>query len=132
MGFVKFVGMMAGLCVLCGCVSSQAGKTPALTYDEGYQQGVKENLGGMAEGMNGNGFPYLAGSNWSKPLVQEVLIPAHVQGGVLYPEHKELVIITPGEWKKAGVFPLHSDFSKTPEPVEVLSADITALPGVIN
>jgi hypothetical protein len=109
-----------------GCAAGRA-SDHGMTYDEGYHQGIRENLGRMAEDMNGNGFPYL-GSNWSKPLVQEVKVPAHVQGGVFYPEHQELVIITPGEWKKAGVFPLHAEVRADPPAVEVLSSDITAMP----
>ena len=57
--------------------------------------------------MTGNDFPYLAGT-WAEPLVQKTRIPAHVQGGVFYPEHEELVIITPGEWEIAGGYPVRS------------------------
>lgn len=132
MGFVRTVmilGMAAGI---CGCVSSGAPK-PTIAYDEGYQRGVKENLGKMAEGMNGNGFPYLGGSNWASPLIQDVRIPAHVQGGIFYPDHNELVIITPGEWKRSGAFPLREDNAAVPPQVEILAADITALPlGIHN
>ncbi len=131
MGFVRILlilVVMAG--ALSGCVSTGTPRY-GVAYDEGYQRGIKENLGRMADGMNGNGFPYLGGSNWAAPLVQEVRIPAHVQGGAFYPEHNELVIITPGEWIKAGGFPLRSDIRPDPEHVEVLAADITALPLVI-
>ena len=124
MGFVKNIAAGMAVCLLCGCASS---REPAAEIT--HQQGVKENNGKMAEGMNGNGFPYLGG-NWSTPLVQNVLIPAHVQGGVFYPEHNELVIITPGEWKKAGVFPLHSDVQPDSDGAEALSTNITALPGI--
>ncbi|MBF0594607.1 MAG: hypothetical protein HQL22_06540 [Candidatus Omnitrophica bacterium] len=131
MGFCRKSMLGFSFLLVCGCVSTR-GVQPSVAFDEGYQHGIKENLGKMAEGMNGNGFPYLGGSNWASPLVQEVHLPAHVQGGVFYPEHNELVIITPGEWKKAGVFPLRSNVVKDPGPVEVLAADITALPQVVE
>ncbi|MBF0330944.1 MAG: hypothetical protein HQL17_03340 [Candidatus Omnitrophica bacterium] len=38
---------------------------------------------------------------WSAPVVQEVRMPAGVEGGVYYPSHDELVIIKPGAWKTA-------------------------------
>lgn len=36
---------------------------------------------------------------WIKPVIQKVRIPAHITGGVFYPEHEELVIIKSGEWE---------------------------------
>lgn len=131
MGFVRCAALMIVTAVLTGCVSSGA-MMPGVAYEEGYQKGVKDNLGKMAEGLNGNGFPYLRGSNWAEPLIQDVRIPAHVQGGVFYPEHNELVIITPGEWIKSGGFPLRSPEYSSAERVEVLAADITALPPLIH
>ena len=131
MGFIKKMMQILIVCSLCGCVPSR-GSIPSVAYDEGYQHGVKENLGKMVEGMNGNGFPYLDGANWAEPIVQDVLIPAHVQGGVFYPEHNELVIITPGEWKKSAGFPLRSEVRPDPGRVEVLAADITGLPPLIQ
>ncbi|MBF0387719.1 MAG: hypothetical protein HQL20_07675 [Candidatus Omnitrophica bacterium] len=131
MGFVKSIVLAFVIGGLAGCISTGT-PLPSATYDEGYRQGVKENLGRMAEGLNGNGFPYLGGSNWAAPLVQETRIPAHVQGGVFYPEHNELVIITPGEWQKAGGFPLRSPGVIAAGTAEVLTADITALPSIIH
>ncbi|MBF0618736.1 MAG: hypothetical protein HQL19_01055 [Candidatus Omnitrophica bacterium] len=127
MGFVRLLIMTMLAGGLGGCVSSGV-PLSTVAYDEGYRQGVKENLGKMAEGMNGNGFPYLSGGSWAAPLVQDVRIPAHVQGGIMYPEHNELVIITPGEWKRAGGFPLLTDVSQGVQHAEVLAVDITALP----
>jgi hypothetical protein len=87
----------------------------------------------MVEKLNGNDFPYIAGT-WAQPLVQEVLVPAHVQGGVFYPEHYEWAIITPGEWKKSPAYPLSSRRHEHDErPGEKVTAsalravDITAL-----
>ena len=130
MGFIRMTAGFVMLVALSGCVST-GGAVPSVAYDEGYQHGIKENIAKNVEGMNGNGFPYIGGSNWAEPLIQDVRIPAHIQGGVFYPEHNELVIITPGEWKKAGGFPLRTDIRNEGERVEVLSADITALPAVI-
>ena len=127
MVFVKKAGLALVVCLLCGCAAPRGAAVPSVAYDEGYRQGIREKADKKRDELNGNGFPYL-GSNWSAPLVQEVLIPAHVQGGVFYPEHNELVVITPGEWQKAGTFPLRSNAHLSSGRVEVLAVDITALP----
>ena len=105
MGCVKWMTAVAVVSIVSGCAGAPV--KGASSYEAGYRKGVAENLGNMVETLNGNDFPYIAGT-WAEPLVQEVLIPAHVRGGVFYPEHKEMVVITPGEWKKQGAFPLCS------------------------
>ncbi|MBF0485820.1 MAG: hypothetical protein HQL16_04825 [Candidatus Omnitrophica bacterium] len=121
---------------LSGCVASQAATekiSSTSIYEEGYRKGVSENLGAMVEKLNGNDFPYIAGT-WSAPVVQEVSVPAHVHGGIFYPEHNELVIITPGEWKRNAAFPISSNRDKNipienkAVRVEAPVVDITSLP----
>lgn len=130
MEFIKWMGVVVLIAGLAGCASSE-GIVKSVAYQEGYQNGICKNLGEMAESMNGNGFPYLMGENWAQPLVQEVRIPAHVRGGVFYPEHNELVIITPGEWTRSAAFPVSAQVMTNQEKVQYLSADITGLPRVI-
>ena len=136
MGFVKFLILVSCCGLLIGCASfkpahPQESKTSL--YDEGYRKGVAENINGVVEKLNGNDFPYLGGT-WAAPVVQEVKIPAHVQGGVFYPEHNELVIITPGEWKRNNPFPIKAnqqDLSRGEDVVNTVSTpvtDITAMP----
>lgn len=127
MGYVNqwICGVFLLFCA--GCAAAPV-KDTSVSYDEGYARGVKDGWNKLAETTNGNGFPYLAGNNWAKPLVQEVEIPAHVRGGVFYPQHNELVIITPGEWQKSGVYPIKNQSRPTENSVEILTADITALP----
>ena len=43
------------------------------------------------------------GEIWQEPITQDVDVPASVKDGIFYPEHTELVIVTPGEWKKMAV-----------------------------
>ena len=68
---------------------------------------------------------------WNSPLVQEVNVPGHVANGVFIPEHKELVIIKPGEWAQSPAYPIQSK-EETYEPpihdVDMDVADITDLP----
>lgn len=108
MGYGKrtflFLVVVAMCFLLEGCVTTKEGAKEG-AYEKGYRTGARENMGELVEKMNGNSFPYIAGT-WAQPLVQEVRIPAHVAGGVFYPEHDELVLITPGEWEKSGAFPL--------------------------
>lgn len=136
MGFVRVIICIIGSVFLAGCASTKAGHTfdpKDSIYEEGYRKGVSENLNSIVEKLNGNDFPYLAGT-WSEPITQEVRIPAHVQDGVFYPEHNELVIITPGEWKRNNPFPIKADqkdFRKSEDIVNTINAqvtDITAMP----
>jgi hypothetical protein len=136
MGFVKFMVFVLSCGLLVGCASMKTYHTTepkTSLYDEGYRKGVAENLNSIVEKLNGNDFPYIGGT-WAEPIVQEVRIPAHVQGGVFYPEHNELVVITPGEWKRNNPFPIKADqkdFRKAEDAVDTVTApvtDITAMP----
>ena len=79
---------------------------------------------------------HVQGSNvpnyhWASPIVQEVGIPAHIQNGVFMPQHKELVIIKPGEWAQSPAYPIQSQEEKYEHTVHYLdmdAADITHLP----
>ena len=136
MGFGKLVVFVIGWGLLAGCASvkpPQAADPKSSIYEEGYRKGVSENINSIVEKLNGNDFPYLGGT-WAEPIVQEVRMPAHVQGGVFYPEHNELVIITPGEWKRNNPFPIKADqkdFRKAEDTTDTINApvtDITAMP----
>ena len=133
-------GKLLFLVIVCGALMGCASMKPGHTcdpkdsiYEEGYRKGVAENINSMVEKLNGNDFPYL-GSSWTEPIVQETRMPAHVQGGIFYPEHNELVIITPGEWKRNNPFPIKADqkyFRNAEDRVETVTAqvtDITAMP----
>ncbi len=134
-----FVLILGGL-FLIGCASTktaQSGDIKNSIYEEGYRKGVSENIGSMVEKLNGNDFPYIGGT-WAEPIVQEVRIPAHVDGGVFYPDHNELVIITPGEWKRNNPFPIKADqkdFRKAEDKIDTVNAqvaDITSMPQQFN
>lgn len=124
--------MMAISFLLGGCSTINPSKT-AGSYEEGYRKGVSENMGTLVEKFNGNTFPYINGT-WAQPLVQTVRVPGHVAGGFFYPEHDELVIITPGEWKKSGAFPLKEatrtldEGTLCMEAVRIPGKDITVMP----
>jgi len=136
MGSGKLIVFIMGFGLFAGCASMKsapATDTKSSIYEEGYRKGVAENINSIVEKLNGNDFPYLGGT-WAEPITQEVRIPAHVQGGVFYPVHNELVIITPGEWKRNNPFPIKAyqkDFSKGEDTIDTVSAqvaDITAMP----
>ena len=65
---------------LSGCVTEKCIKKDEST--EGHRQMVGD-------------FPYY---HWNVPIVQEVNVPAQILNGVFIPEHKELVLIKPGQW----------------------------------
>lgn len=130
MGYVKFLLLFFSCLSFAGCVTTHAEQPQNVKdsiYEEGYRKGVSENIGGMVEKLNGNDFPYIGGT-WAEPVVQEVRIPAHIDGGVFYPEHNELVVIAPGEWKRNSAFPIKADqkdFSKAED--KVISAEVSNL-----
>ena len=136
MGLSKFIFFVIGCGLFVGCASlksAPSSDSKSSIYEEGYRKGVSQNINSIVEKLNGNDFPYLGGT-WAEPITQEVRIPAHVQGGVFYPEHNELVIITPGEWKRNNPFPIKAnqkDFSKSEDTIDTVNApvtDITAMP----
>jgi hypothetical protein len=124
------VGLVVVLLASAGCVGQKNfSRRERGTYLQGYRAGVSAQIGDVVEGLNGNDFPYLDGS-WSAPLVQDVIIPAHIADGVFYPRHAEPVIITPGEWKKSGAFPLSVPVVQSPtHSGAFIVADITPMPG---
>lgn len=125
-----FVGLVLVLLASAGCAGQEnLTRRERGTYLQGYRAGVSAQLGSVVEGLNGNDFPYLDGS-WSAPLVQEVVIPAHIADGVFYPRHAEPVIITPGEWKKNGAFPLAVPAAQSlTHSGAFMATDITPMPG---
>ena len=130
MEYVKFSLLFLGCLSFAGCVTTHAQQPQTVKdsiYEEGYRKGISENIGGMVEKLNGNDFPYIGGT-WAEPVVQEVRIPAHIEGGVFYPEHNELVIIAPGEWKRNSAFPIKADqkdFTRAED--KVITADVANL-----
>lgn len=127
MGFInKYVIVF----ILLSCVSCAGGRKTVIpvSYEDGYARGLRENVNEQMDKLNGNDFPYLGGT-WARPLVQRVRIPAHVQGGVFYPEHEEMVIITPGEWLKAGGWPIRSGNKTVEKQENGGTVDLTVLPG---
>ena len=92
--YFYFLGMII---FLAGCASA--------SYNQGYQQGVHEQVRQIASELQGNNFPYY---HWSSPIVQSVRVPAHLSNGVMLPEHSELVIIKPGEWVLNSAYPIQS------------------------
>jgi hypothetical protein len=94
-------------------------------FEQGYRAGVKEQMEEIAAKFEGGNFPYF---HWSAPVVQEVNIPAHIENGMFIPEHKELVIIKPGEWMKDPAYPIQSQENKTHEKVSDGAFDLTAMP----
>lgn len=72
-------------------------------YEQGYKDASRTVVRKNLEPYFGNDFPYFY---WHQPLVQYVTVPAHVSGGVFIPEHEEIVMIKPGEWKMNEAFPI--------------------------
>jgi hypothetical protein len=111
---------------VCGCAANSPSQKNL--YQEGYRAAVKDEIKSIGAQFQGGHFPYY---HWSAPIVQDVLVPAHIGNGVFIPEHKELVIIKPGEWAKTQGFPIATskegyEGNTNDRPMD--SADITHLP----
>ena len=76
-------------------------------YMQGYKDGVKKNIQGVVEKLNGNDFPYYG--EWAEPITQNVKVPAAIQNGVFIPEHYQTILIVPGEWKKNQAYPIKAE-----------------------
>ncbi len=88
--------LLLSICVffVTGCSGTVVTKR---AYDKGYKRGLAQKVDDAVEEIKKQGnSPYV---NWYAPIVQEVVVPAHINNGVFIPEHKELVIINPGSWK---------------------------------
>ena len=119
----KFIPMILSVC-LCGCSTVPAEQRSV--YEQGYRAGVKEQMSEIVSKFQGGNFPYY---HWAEPIVQEVAIPAHIEHGLFIPEHKELVIIKPGEWAKSPAYPIQTQEIKTHEENSHTDiADITVMP----
>ena len=116
--------------MLSGCSGLVVSGERKQMYEQGYREGVREQMGRAASRFEGNRFPYY---EWSAPAVQQVRIPAHLEGGMFVPQHNELVIVKPGEWMQQASFPIDHQ-EKTNEDTLTIkadnpkSADITYLP----
>lgn len=98
-------------------------------YEQGYRQGVQEQVKQIAAQFQGGEFPYY---HWTAPIVQEVKIPAHIVNGVMIPEHNELVIIKPGEWAISPSYPIQAqernNYDNQISYMDMDVSNITALP----
>ncbi len=94
MEILKMIILSLNIICLSSC-SAAFGLHHKDRYEEGYRQGVKEQVEQVGSEFKGANYPYY---HWAAPMVQEVLTPAQISNGVMIPEHKQLVIIKPGEW----------------------------------
>gem|GEM_PF-6137292 len=119
------------LVFLTGCSSLSNPKKNM--YEQGYRQAVQENFKQIADEFQGGDFPYY---HWASPIVQQVLIPAHLGNGVMIPEHTELVIIKPGQWTMSQAYPIQTqkrkDYDNQISYVDMDVADLTALPNTMG
>ena len=121
---IKNVMALILFCSGCSTVSSEQKQT----YAQGYRAGVKEQVRAIAGQFQGGNFPYY---HWTSPIVQEISVPGHISNGVFIPEHKEVVIIKPGEWAQSPAYPIQSQeesHERTMHYVDMDVADITHLP----
>ncbi len=102
-------------------------------YEQGYRAGVGEQMRHIAASFQGGNFPYY---HWTQPMVQDVNVPAHVANGVFIPEHKEMVIIQPGEWAVSPAYPINTQpkesYEHQAQDRNVAVSDITHLPGGVG
>ena len=118
--------ILLALICLSGCSTVSADQKQA--YEQGYRTGIKEQMRDIAAQFQGGNFPYY---HWTSPIVQDVQVPGHISNGVFIPEHKELVIIKPGEWAQSAAYPIGSSketYERTTHGMDMDVSDITHLP----
>ena len=116
---------------LSGC-SHISGFSHKGSYEEGYRQGIHEQVKNVAAEFHGGDFPFY---HWISPIVQEVQVPAHLTNGAMIPAHAELVIIQPGQWSMNASYPIQAPLQKRTDYEERTvsythrdASNITALP----
>ena len=127
MVLIKYLTSIIVMFLLLGCTAISNKKV----YEEGYRQGVQEQVKEIAASFQGGNFPYY---HWAAPIVQEVRVPAHVANGVMIPEHNELVIIKPGEWALSNAYPIQTQENSNDSKISYMDiSNLTPLPqGVGN
>ena len=68
--------------------------------EDAYRQGIREALARMQRngGIAGAAAPDPDRLLWIGPVMQEVWVPSRVVNGVMVPEHRTWVVVTPGRW----------------------------------
>lgn len=110
------------LVLLVGC--STASSHNKNMYEQGFRQGVQEQVRQIAAQFQGGEFPYY---HWVTPIVQEVRVPAHLTNGVMIPDHNELVIIKPGEWTMSEGYPIQTQESHNDNTISYMRMDVSNL-----
>ncbi len=125
MRFYRNYILIFGFIILTGCGYHHKKDV----YEQGYRNGVQEQVKQVASQFQGGNFPYY---HWSSPLVQQVKVPAHLSSGAMIPEHDELVIIKPGEWIISPAYPIktqqRNNYEKKSTSMDMDLADLTSLP----
>ena len=68
-------------------------------YSRGLQDGKNAAVKDIEKGANKKLVPYAEPYKyiWEKQVLQEIVVPGAIRGGVFYPAHKETVIVKPSE-----------------------------------
>ncbi len=93
MGCNNFWGIF--ILMFAGCATARFSEQSMNV--KSYQHAVKQQVSQILEEGH---YKVMPDYHWSAPLVQEISIPGHIDQGAFIPEHKELVMIKPGEWIK--------------------------------
>ena len=89
---IFFVSCLVILLATYGCSTTD-------NYSRGLQDGEKmaiieiEKEGNMKTSPYAEPYKYI----WEPQMLQEIIVPAAIRGGVFYPAHKETVIVRPSE-----------------------------------
>ena len=125
----KRSNLIIAMILFCAGCSTVSPKEKNI-YEQGYRAGVQEQMHDIAGQFQGGNFPYY---HWTQPMVQEVSIPGHLTNGVFIPEHKELVIIKPGEWALSPAYPIKTQDKEINHAIHDHDvSDITHLPQCVG
>jgi hypothetical protein len=96
----KKFGGMGGFVVSCLLVFLAVyGCSTTADYSRGLQDGKMMAVKEKEKGENRNNSFYAEPYKyiWEPQILQEIVVPGAIRGGVFYPAHKETVIVKPSE-----------------------------------
>ncbi len=94
------LGMGGGFVVSCLIILLAAyGCATTDDYSRGLQDGKKMSIKDIEKEENMKNSPYAEPYKyiWEPQILEEIIVPGAIRGGVFYPAHKETVIVKPAE-----------------------------------
>jgi hypothetical protein len=90
---------LVAVLTLTGCAGLERSRVPDLhtrAIAQAYRDGVRDGAARLAAERDVD-----LGTGLDEPTVQEIWMPARVVDGLVFPAHREWVVIHPGGWRRS-------------------------------